>query len=54
MRATATATTLCLALAAGFFYCLTTTLDDMTRRDCQAGVQAACAQLQAAGLEAGK
>lgn len=39
------ATALCLALAAGFWYCLTTTLDDMTRRDCQLGVQAACAAL---------
>ena len=36
---------LCLALAAGFWYCLTTTLDDMTRRDCELGVQAACAAL---------
>lgn len=53
MRATFT-TTLCLALAAGFWFCLTTTLDDMTRRDCLQGRQAACAQLQTAGLEVRK
>ena len=29
-----------------FAYCLTTTLDEMTRRDCRAGSHAACEALQ--------
>tara|TARA_Y100001963_G_scaffold93199_1_gene128310 strand:+ start:793 stop:978 length:186 start_codon:yes stop_codon:yes gene_type:complete len=33
-------------IGGGFFYCLTTTLDDMTRRDCEYGVQAACEALK--------
>ena len=33
-------------IGGGFFYCLTTTLDDMTRRDCDYGVQAACEALK--------
>lgn len=48
MRTTFT-TALCLALVAGFWYSLTTTLDDMTRRDCQQGIQRACAALAAEG-----
>lgn len=32
-------------LSLAFYYCLTTTLDDMTRRDCQLGVAAACKEL---------
>jgi hypothetical protein len=39
------ALTLCLALVAGFWYSLTTTLDDMIRRDCKLGIQRACAAL---------
>ena len=29
-----------------FWYCLTTTLDDLTLRDCKAGVVKACKSLQ--------
>lgn len=37
-------------LAVGFWYATTTTLTDMTRRDCRAGVELACQQLQADGV----
>lgn len=30
------------AITLAGWWCLTSTLDDMTRRDCQAGIQAAC------------
>ena len=50
MRTFLTSGTLCIALGLGFWYALTSTLDDMTRRDCQAGVQLACQQLKEAGL----
>jgi len=33
-------------IGAGFWFALTSTLDDMTRRDCEYGVQAACEQLK--------
>lgn len=33
-------------LYGAFWHCLTTTLDDMTRADCQAGVVAACQALK--------
>tara|TARA_R100000152_G_C6760133_1_gene184147 strand:- start:719 stop:895 length:177 start_codon:yes stop_codon:yes gene_type:complete len=33
-------------LGTGFWFALTSTLDDMTRRDCEYGVQAACEQLK--------
>ena len=33
-------------LAGAFHWCLTTTLDDMTRADCNAGVVAACQALK--------
>lgn len=39
----------CLAycgLWAAFAWCLLATLHDMTRRDCQLGIQAACADLR--------
>jgi len=36
----------CVLLGGGFWYSLTTTLDDMTKRDCKAGVQRACDSLQ--------
>lgn len=40
-------TTLMLtALSLAAFWCLTSTLDDMTLRDCQAGVKAACEALK--------
>lgn len=44
------ATTLCLGLAVGFWYCLTSSLTDMTKADCQAGVQRACDQLTSDGV----
>lgn len=46
MRTTLTASALCIALLAGFWYCLTTSLDDMTKADCQAGIQRACDSLR--------
>lgn len=46
MRSFLTSTALCLGLTAAFWFSLTSTLDNMTRRDCQAGVRAACAALQ--------
>ena len=49
MRPIIASTGLCCALAAGFWYALTTTLTDMTINDCQAGVVRACQQLQADG-----
>jgi len=36
----------CVLLGGGFWYSLTTTLDDMTKRDCKAGIQRACDSLQ--------
>jgi Zn-finger domain-containing protein len=36
----------CLLLGGAAWYSLTTTLDDMTRRDCLAGVQKACTALE--------
>lgn len=49
MRPIIASTGLCCALAAGFWYALTTTLTDMTMRDCRAGVSRACQQLQQDG-----
>ena len=37
---------LCAFFGAASWYCLTSTLDDMTKRDCLAGVQKACAALE--------
>jgi hypothetical protein len=37
---------ICTGLSGAFWYCLTTTLDDMTRADCNAGVVAACQALK--------
>jgi hypothetical protein len=51
MRPNISASLLCLALSAGFWYSITTSLDDMTRQDCRAGVQRACDQLAKAGLK---
>lgn len=46
MRTFLASSALCAALSIGFWYALTSTLTDMTRRDCQAGVAAACQQLK--------
>jgi hypothetical protein len=46
MRTIFTSSTLCLALMAGAWFCLTSTLDDMTRADCRAGIQRACSALK--------
>lgn len=45
MRTFLPSTGLCLALSAGFWFTLTSTLTDQTIRDCRAGVPSACAQL---------
>ena len=37
---------ICTGLAGAFWYCLTTTLDDMTRADCNAGHVRACQALK--------
>lgn len=42
--------TLCTTLAIGFWYALTTSLTDMARRDCSAGIERACLQLQKDGV----
>lgn len=49
MRPFIASTALCLTLGAGFWYALTSTLTDLTVRDCQAGVQRACDQLRQDG-----
>lgn len=41
---------LCLALGSAFCFALSSTLDDMTKRDCQFGSVRACVQLKQAGL----
>jgi hypothetical protein len=51
MRPILIGSTLCLGLTAGFWYSLTSTLTDMTIRDCQAGVQRACDQLKKDGVQ---
>ncbi len=38
--------TMFMAVGAIFFYAMTTTLDDMTKRDCDFGIQAACEELK--------
>lgn len=43
--------TLCATLTAAFWYGLTTTLTDMTQRDCQAGIERACLQLKKDGVQ---
>lgn len=43
------ASVLCLGLVVGFWYCLTTSLTDMTKADCKAGIQQACDQLVSDG-----
>jgi hypothetical protein len=51
MRTTLISATLCATLAAGFWYALTSTLTDLTIRDCKAGALSACAQLQKYGVQ---
>jgi hypothetical protein len=46
MRTFLASTGLCLALSAGFWFALTSTLTDLTIRDCRAGVSQACEQLR--------
>lgn len=43
--------TLCLALGFGFWYALTTSLTDLTIRDCRAGIERACDQLRQDGVQ---
>jgi len=50
MRTFLLTSALCATLAAGFWYALTSTLTDMTRRDCQLGHTAACLQLTKDGV----
>jgi hypothetical protein len=40
-----------IGIGVGFFYALSSTLTDLTRRDCSLGVPAACEQLQHAGVQ---
>jgi hypothetical protein len=42
---------LCVGLGVGFWYSLTTSLTDMTRADCRAGIDRACAQLVKDGVK---
>jgi hypothetical protein len=51
MRPFITSTILCLGLTAGFWYALTSTLTDLTIRDCKAGALSACAQLKKDGVQ---
>ena len=51
MQTTLISATLCAALAAGFWFALTSTLTDLTIRDCKAGVLSACAQLKKDGVK---
>jgi hypothetical protein len=51
MRTLLTSAGLCLALSAGFWFAATSTLTDMTIRDCQAGVSRACDQLRRDGVQ---
>lgn len=46
MRSFLSASALCLTLTAGFWYCLTTSLNQMTANDCRAGIQRACDSLR--------
>jgi hypothetical protein len=51
MRTFLASTGLCLALSAGFWFALTSTLTDLTTRDCRAGVSQACEQLRRDGVQ---
>jgi hypothetical protein len=50
MRTFFASSLLCLGLGAGFWFTLTSTLTDMTKADCLAGVQRACDQLSRDGV----
>lgn len=51
MRTFLASTLLCLGLGVGFWFALTSTLTDMTIRDCKAGVTSACDQLHRDGVQ---
>lgn len=51
MRSFLTSSVLCLGLGAGFWFALTSTLTDMTKLDCLAGVERACDQLNRDGVK---
>lgn len=51
MRTFLASTLLCFGLGAGFWFALTSTLTDLTIRDCQAGMTQACEQLRRDGVE---
>lgn len=50
MRSTLASAALWAAITCGFWFALTSSLTDMTRRGCQAGVEQACLQLKADGV----
>ena len=50
MKAAFATTFLCATLAAASWWCLTTTLTDMTIRDCEMGQLRACQQLDRDGV----
>jgi len=51
MQAFLASSVLCLGLSAGFWFALTSTLTDMTKADCYAGVERACDQLNRDGVK---
>jgi hypothetical protein len=51
MRTFLASSALCLSLGAGFWFALTSSLTDMTRADCLAGVERACQQLMVDGVK---
>lgn len=51
MRSTIAAAALWAAIITGFWFALTSSLTDMTRRDCRAGAELACKQLQRDGVK---
>ncbi len=51
MRSTLASAALWAAITCGFWYALTASLTDMTRRDCRAGAELACKQLKADGVK---
>lgn len=51
MRTFLASSTLCLALGVGFWYALSTSLANLTIRDCRAGVERACEQLRQSGVQ---
>jgi len=51
MRTTLISATLCATLLAGFWCALSSTLTNLTIRDCKAGVERACVQLRQDGVQ---